>query len=279
MVSLKPDDDYSLAQDSTISSPTLTLNGDAVMSLEKDAAFTDPGASCSDPEDGALTVSPAGSVDNTAVGLYNLSYTCTDSDGQVDTKYRSVYITDTTAPAVPIFTTLSAPVSTSPITLAGTAEADSVVTLYKDETVVATATATGGTFEFIGVELDEGSNSFTVTATDASSNVSAKSGALVITLDTTAPVFAASTDATDVALGDTIPTLSALCTDASTTTVTNDAGSATFDAEGAKTVLYTCTDAAGNAATQSVSYRVAAALPSDTLAPAIPAFGKFRCNC
>ena len=343
------DDDYSLAQDSTISSPTLTLNGDAVMSLEKDAAFTDPGASCSDPEDGTLTVSTAGSVDNTAVGLYNLSYTCTDSDGHVDTEYRSVYyITDTTAPAVPIFTTLPTTVSTtpitlagtaeadstvtlykgesvvdtatatsgtfefagvtldeernsftatatdaalnvsaksgalvitldtaapvapiftnstttvssSPVTLAGTAEADSTVTLYKDETFVATATATGGAFEFTGVELDEERNSFTATATDASSNVSAKSGALVITLDTTAPVFATSTDTTDVTFGDTVPTLSALCTDANTITVTNDAGSITFDAVGAKTVIYTCTDAAGNTAIQSVSYSVAAA--------------------
>ena len=343
------DDDYSLAQDSTISSPTLTLNGDAVMSLEKDAAFTDPGASCSDPEDGTLTVSTAGSVDNTAVGLYNLSYTCTDSDGHVDTEYRSVYyITDTKAPAIPVFTNSTATVSSSPVTLAGTAEADStvtlykgetfvatatatggafefagveldeernsftatatdaalnvsaksgalvitldtaapaapiftnstttvssspvtlagtaeadsVITLYKDETFVATATATGGAFEFAGVELDEERNSFTATATDASSNVSAKSGALVITLDTTAPVFATSADTTDVTFGDTVPTLSTLCTDANTITVTNDAGSATFDAVGAKTVIYTCTDAAGNTAIQSVSYSVAAA--------------------
>ena len=106
------------------------------------------------------------------------------------------FVSDTKAPDAPIFTNSTAPVSTSPITLAGTAEADSVVTLYKDETVVATATATGGTFEFIGVELDEESNSFTVTATDASSNVSAKSGALVITLDTIAPAAPIFTNST-----------------------------------------------------------------------------------
>ena len=105
--------------------------------------------------------------------------------------------------------------------------------------------------------LSEGSNSFTIAATDASSNISAKSDALVITLDTADPVFATSTDATDVTLGDTVPTLSTLCTDANATTVTIDAGSATFDAERAKTILYTCTDAAGNTATQSVSYSVA----------------------
>ena len=184
-----PDDVYKLAYHVGYSSPTLTLNGDAVMSLEKDAAFTDPGASCSDPEDGTLTVSTAGSVDNTAVGLYNLSYTCTDSDGHVDTEYRSVYyIADTTAPAAPIFTNSTIIVSTSPVTLAGTAEADSTVELFKGETSVATVTATtGGNFEFAGVALTGGSNSFTITATDASSNTSAKSDALVITLDTAAP--------------------------------------------------------------------------------------------
>ena len=55
------------------------------------------------------------------------------------------------------------------------------------ELLITTVTATGETFEFTGVTLTEGSNSFTIAATDASSNVSAKSGALVITLDTTAP--------------------------------------------------------------------------------------------
>ena len=188
------DDDYLLIHDSDISGPDLSLIGDAVMSLEKDAAFTDPGASCSDPEDGTLTVSTAGSVDNTAVGLYNLSYTCTDSDGHVDTEYRSVYyITDTTAPAdtkapaIPAFTNSTATVSTTPIILAGTAEADSTVELFKGVTSVTTVTATSGTFEFAGVTLSEGSNSFTIAATDASSNISAKSDALVITLDTVPP--------------------------------------------------------------------------------------------
>ena len=77
-----------------------------------------------------------------------------------------------------------------------------------------------------------------------------------VTADFVAPVFATSTDTTDVTVGDTIPTLSTLCTDANTTTVTNDAGSATFDAEGDKTVIYTCTDAAGNTATTTVAYSV-----------------------
>ena len=103
---------------------------------------------------------------------------------------------DTAAPAAPIFTNSTTTVSSSPVTLAGTAEADSVITLYKDETFVATATATGGIFEFAGVTLAEERNSFTATATDAALNVSAKSGALVITLDTAAPAAPIFTNST-----------------------------------------------------------------------------------
>ena len=88
---------------------------------------------------------------------------------------------DFTAPAIPVFTNSTATVSTTSVTLVGTADDGSTVTLYKGETVVDTATATGGTFEFARVALTGGSNSFTITATDASSNVSAKSAALVIT--------------------------------------------------------------------------------------------------
>ena len=94
---------------------------------------------------------------------------------------------DFAAPAIPAFTNSTATVSTSPVILAGTAEADSTVELFKGVTSVTTVTATGGTFEFAGVVLAEGSNSFTIAATDAASNVSAKSGALVITLDTVPP--------------------------------------------------------------------------------------------
>ena len=224
-----------------------------------------------------VTATTGGNFEFTGVALTeesnSFTITATDASSNVSVKSGALVITlDTTAPAAPIFTTSAATVSSSPITLAGTAEADSQVTLYKDGSSVNYITDTSGTFEFTGVTLTEGSNSFTVAAFDALFNESPKSDVLVIILDTTDPAFATSTATTDVTFGDTVPTLSTLCTDANTITVTNDAGSATFDAEGAKTVLYTCTDAAGNTATQSVSYSVAAASPSDTLAPAAPIF-------
>ena len=305
-------------------------------------------------------------------GLLTFSFVQTDAVGNAAATQTAVkgagsttFVTaGLTPPAIPVFTNSTATVNSSPVILAGTTEADSDVILYKDGSPVDFITATSGTFEFAGVVLTEGSNSFTILAIDAALNISAKSDALVITLDTTAPaiptnisiasdnadptkaksgdivtitfetdegstvkgtigggtatftfngsssilartldatetqglltfsfvqtdavgnaaatqtavkgagsttsvtadfvapVFATSTDTTDVTFGDTVPTLSTLCTDANTTTVTNDAGSTTFDAVGAKTVIYTCTDVAGNTATQSVSYSVAAA--------------------
>ena len=240
----------------TVSSSPVTLAGtaeaDSTVTLYKDETFV------------ATATATGGIFEFAGVTLAeernSFTATATDAALNVSAKSGALVITlDTAAPAAPIFTNSTTTVSSSPVTLAGTAEADSTVTLYKDETSVATATATGGIFEFAGVTLAEERNSFTATATDAALNVSAKSGALVITLDTTAPVFATSTDTTDVTFGDTVPTLSTLCTDANTITVTNDAGSITFDAVGAKTVIYTCTDAAGNTAIQSVSYSVAAA--------------------
>ena len=79
--------------------------------------------------------------------------------------------------------------------------------------------------------------------------------------DTTNPQFATSSDTVDVAVGDTIPTLT--CNDANPTTVTNDAVSDTFDAQGVKNVEYTCTDAARNTDTKTVSYSVASLPEAD----------------
>ena len=168
------------------SPPTITLAGiaeaDSTVTLYKDETFVT-----------TVTATTGGNFEFTGVtldeGINSFTATATDASSNVSAKSGALMITlDTAAPAIPIFTNSTAIVSSSPITLAGIAEADSTVTLYKGETFVTTVTATtGGNFEFTGVTLDEESNSFTATATDASSNVSAKSGALVITLDTTAP--------------------------------------------------------------------------------------------
>ena len=82
--------------------------------------------------------------------------------------------------------------TSSPVSIVGTAENNSVVELFKGGTSVGTTTASSsGAFSFSGVALSRGANSFTATATDAATNKSPVSTpAVVITFnppDTTAP--------------------------------------------------------------------------------------------
>ncbi len=81
--------------------------------------------------------------------------------------------------------------TSSPVSIVGTAENNSVVELFKGGTSVGTTTASSsGAFTFSDVALAEGANSFTAKATDAATNKSPASTAVVITFnppDTTAP--------------------------------------------------------------------------------------------
>lgn len=73
-------------------------------------------------------------------------------------------------------------------TLTGTAEAGSTVSIFDEGVLIGSATATGGTWSFTPLMgLNEGPHNFQVTATDAAGNVSTRSTALQITIDTSAP--------------------------------------------------------------------------------------------
>ena len=78
--------------------PTITLNGDAVMTLECGNAFTDPGATatvCGNP----LTVTITGAVNNHAPGTYTLTYSAT-ANGFTTQATRIVTVVDTVAPVI-----------------------------------------------------------------------------------------------------------------------------------------------------------------------------------
>ena len=120
-----------------------------------------------------------------------------DTIGNKSGASEAVIITlDRTAPAVGITTTVQA-VNTVSFTLNGTAEAGSVVDVRKDGISIGTETATGGTWTII-VTLDEGTNTFAATATDAAGNTSPLSEAVIITLDIDAPTVAITTTAQTV---------------------------------------------------------------------------------
>ena len=72
--------------------PVIILNGDNPMNIEVGGTFTDPGASATDNYDTEISVSVTGTVDNTTVGAYNLTYTATDSSDNTTTVIRIVNI-------------------------------------------------------------------------------------------------------------------------------------------------------------------------------------------
>ncbi|KAB7623692.1 PHB depolymerase family esterase [Alkalilimnicola sp. S0819] len=79
--------------------PQITLSGDNPMELALYSSFSDPGASATDPEDGALSVNAACDVDTSTVGEYYCTYTAEDSSGNVASKTRTVIVSDPNAPA------------------------------------------------------------------------------------------------------------------------------------------------------------------------------------
>ncbi|AFY80093.1 Ig-like domain-containing protein [Oscillatoria acuminata] len=112
---------------------------------------------------------------------------------------------DTTPPNPPTIANISSDSGTpgdgitndATLIFAGTAEANSTVTLFKDGTSIGTATADASgnwTFDYTGTTLADGNYNFTATATDAASNTSSPSVAFAVTVDTTAPTVTINQD-------------------------------------------------------------------------------------
>ena len=109
---------------------------------------------------------------------------------------------DTTAPAAPVIARISDDTGTSSsdritrdnrLIFSGTAEANSTVTLRRNNAVIGQASVNGTgawSFDYSAVALPDGSSTFTATAADAAGNVSANSAAFAVTVDTAAPAVA-----------------------------------------------------------------------------------------
>lgn len=135
--------------------------------------------------------------------------------------------------------------------------AGDVVKLFNGVTQVASAALSAGDITATFVDLTTGalapgSLSFTATVTDAASNVSAASTALVVNLDTTAPVITVTSPSSNsAAWGASYTDAGATASDnfapfTATVDTTNPVSTAT---PGLYTVTYNATDVAGNTAT------------------------------
>uniref|UniRef100_UPI0018E547F4 Ig-like domain-containing protein n=1 Tax=Salinicola sp. CPA57 TaxID=1949080 RepID=UPI0018E547F4 len=162
-------------------------------------------------------------------------------------------------------------------TLAGTAEANTTVTIFQNGTELTSVTADAdGNWEFTPDTLDDGDYSFSARATDAAGNVSPVSTEFTLTVDTQAPA-APTLDATD---GSPITGTAEAGATITLTVDNNVIGTATAGAQGnwsfspetpltdATVVNATATDAAGNVG-PSTSTTVDADL-NDVTPPAPP---------
>ncbi len=144
--------------------PEITLTGAATVEQECGDSFTDPGATASDSNDGAITedIVVSGAVDTAVPDEYVLSYDVTDAAGNTaPTVTRTVHIIDTVAPVITLLGTATVTVECS--------------TVYSDPgTMVSDACDTAlttATVDTSGLEMNTaGEYTVTYTATDASGN-------------------------------------------------------------------------------------------------------------
>jgi methionine-rich copper-binding protein CopC len=130
--------------------------------------------------------------------------------GNVGNTASQAITIDTTAPSAPTITSVTDDVGTitgtltsggstndTVLVLAGTAEANSTVTLRNGSTSLGTTSANGsGAWSFTTASLANGSTyTFNASATDAAGNVSANSANYIVTVDTAAPTLLSSTPA------------------------------------------------------------------------------------
>jgi GTP:adenosylcobinamide-phosphate guanylyltransferase len=143
-----------------------------------------------------------------AAGAHSLTVKATDVAGNVSAASPALTITiDTSAPAAPtavdLLTAFDAGASNSDNisnvvlpTIAGKAEANASVSLFDGTTLIGTALAdASGNWQIAVTQpLADGVHSLTAQATDVAGNLSVKSTALSVTIDTAAPLAPAALD-------------------------------------------------------------------------------------
>jgi len=220
-------------------------------------------------------------------GPHTISAEVLDRAGNVGPAAFRTFTVDTAAPPPPVITQPAqhAFVSTSTVTIAGTAEPGSIIELVRGTVVVATTT-TGGTGSWlVAVTLADGAHSFVAVAIDAAGNRSAGSDPRSFTVDTVAPAAPVIVEPGE---GETVTSnsveIAGTAEDAAAITVTEGLttiGTTFSDGEGNWSVTVamsngphavraTATDAAGNVSPPSAlrSFSVAASI--DVTPPAAP---------
>ncbi len=134
-----------------------------------------------------------------ADGVHTASVVATDAAGNSSSPVEYTFTIDTMAPDAPVIGGISPDTGgsatdgitdTGGVTLSGTAEAGTTVTVDEAGNTLGTATADQNGAWTLGLTLSEGAHTLTATASDVAGNVSAVSAEALFIVDTTAPAAA-----------------------------------------------------------------------------------------
>ncbi len=224
-------------EDTTV--PTITLTGDAAVTVECGATYTDAGATAADTCDATVAVVVAGSVDTAAPGTYTLTYDATDDEGNAAaTVTRTVTVSDTTAPVITLNGDAAVTVECSgSYTDAGASVADTCDSSVDVVSAGSVDTATPGTYTITYNATDDDGNAAaevtrTVTVSDTVVPVVTITGGNALTVDCNSTFTNPAATATDTCDGDVA--ISAVLGTVDTTT------------PGTYPLTYEARDAAGN---------------------------------
>lgn len=80
------------SKDDDTTAPVITLIGNAIIVIDLQETYNEPGATATDDNDGSVAVSITGSVNNNLKGTYTITYTATDAAGNTASATRTVQV-------------------------------------------------------------------------------------------------------------------------------------------------------------------------------------------
>ncbi len=254
-----------------VTKPVITLSGDAEVSLELGAPYTDLGATASDNIDGDITSSivTVNNVDIYTVGTYSVTYNVSDAAGNAaDEVTRTVNITpDVTKPVITITGGDIDHEQGTPYTDLGATALDNI---DGDITSLITIQST--------VDPDTaGTYAVVYSVSDSSGNAADQKTRTVVVSDTTKPVITLIGGDIDHEQGTPYTDLGATAfdnIDGDITSLISVGNNVDSDIAGTYTIIYNVSDSSGNTADQKTRTVVV----SDTTRPVINLIGDSEIN-
>ena len=82
------------------SGPIISITGSVASTVAQGSTYTDQGATARDSIDSSVSLITTGSVDTRQIGIYPITYSATDSAGNVTEVTRTIHVTDQAGPSI-----------------------------------------------------------------------------------------------------------------------------------------------------------------------------------